>query len=287
MPIVVAGALGQPPRLDGPFVDRLVRVGNHQFGVDLQAVADAGALRAGAIRGVERERTRLDLVEFQLVAVRTGALLRERLAAVRVLLVQVHEIGHHNALGQTQRGLDRIGQTLTDAVADHQTVDDHLDRMLLLLGQLDLVGQLVHLAVDQSARIAVAAQHLQQVLELALAPADHRREDLETGALRIRQQRIDHLLRGLRADQRAALRTMRDAGAGEEQSQVVVDLGDGADRRTRVAVRGLLVDRHGGAQALDEIDVRLVHLPQELAGVGRQRLHVAALALREQRVERQ
>ena len=221
------------------------------------------------------------------MAVRAGALLRERLAAVRVLLVQVHEIGHHNALGQTQRGLDRIGQTLADAVADHQTVDDHLDRMLLLLGQLDLVGQLVHLAVDQSARIAVAAQHLQQVLELALAPADHRREDLETGALRIRQQRIDHLLRGLRADQRAALRTMRDAGAGEEQSQIVVDLGDGADRRTRVAVRGLLVDRHGGAQALDEIDIRLVHLPQELAGVGRQRFHVAALALREQRVERQ
>ena len=106
MPIVVAGALGQPPRLDGPFVDRLVRVGNHQFGVDLQAVADAGALRAGAIRGVERERTRLDLVEFQLVAVRAGALLRERLAAVRVLLVQIHEIGHHNALGQAQRGLD-------------------------------------------------------------------------------------------------------------------------------------------------------------------------------------
>ena len=35
MPIVVAGALGQPPGLDGALIDCLVRIGNHQFGVDL------------------------------------------------------------------------------------------------------------------------------------------------------------------------------------------------------------------------------------------------------------
>src|SRR5439155_18610805 len=38
---------------------------------------------------------------------------------------------------------------------------------------------------------------------------------------------------------------------------------------------------------LDRIDVGLVHLPQELTGVGRQRLHVAALALGVDRVERE
>ena len=34
-----------------------------------------------------------------------------------------------------------------------------------------------------------------------------------------------------------------------------------------------------GREALDEVDVGLVHLAQELAGVGRERLDVAALAL--------
>ena len=34
-----------------------------------------------------------------------------------------------------------------------------------------------------------------------------------------------------------------------------------------------------GGQALDEVDVRLVHLAQELPGVGREGLDVAALAL--------
>ena len=80
---------------------------------------------------------------------------------------------------------------------------------------------------------------------------------------------------------------MRGARAGVQQAQVVVDLGDGADGRARVAVGGLLVDGHRGRQALDEVDVGFVHLAEELPGVRRQRLDVAALALGEDRVERQ
>ena len=49
--------------------------------------------------------------------------------------------------------------------------------------------------------------------------------------------------------------------------------------------RGLLVDGHGRREALDEVDVRLVHLAQELPGIGGQRLDVAALALGEDGVE--
>jgi hypothetical protein len=51
--------------------------------------------------------------------------------------------------------------------------------------------------------------------------------------------------------------------------------------------RRLLVDRDRRRQALDEVDVGLVHLAEELAGVGRQRLDVAALALGVDRVERE
>jgi hypothetical protein len=80
---------------------------------------------------------------------------------------------------------------------------------------------------------------------------------------------------------------VRLTDAGEQQPEVVVDLGDGADRRTRVARGGLLVDGHRRRQAFDEVDVGLVHLAEELPGVRGQRLHVAALALREDRVERE
>src|SRR5205085_2822383 len=50
---------------------------------------------------------------------------------------------------------------------------------------------------------------------------------------------------------------------------------------------GLLVDRDCRRQALDEVDVRLVHLAEELARVRRERLDVPPLALGEDRVEGQ
>jgi hypothetical protein len=67
--------------------------------------------------------------------------------------------------------------------------------------------------------------------------------------------------------------------AGVQQAQVVVDLGDRADGGPGVAAGRLLVDRDRRRQALDHIDVGLVHLPEELAGIRRQRLDVAALTL--------
>jgi len=46
-----------------------------------------------------------------------------------------------------------------------------------------------------------------------------------------------------------------------------------------------LIDRDGRAQAVDLVDVGLLHLAKELASVRRQALDVAALALGVDRVE--
>src|SRR5207249_2849175 len=81
------------------------------------------------------------------------------------------------------------------------------------------------------------------------------------------------------------LRAVGGSDARIEQSQVVVDLGDGSYGRARVVARRLLLDRDRGREALDQIDVGFFHQLQELARVGRERLDVAALALRVERVE--
>ena len=67
--------------------------------------------------------------------------------------------------------------------------------------------------------------------------------------------------------------------ARPEQAHVVVDLGDGADRRARVLGGGLLLDGDGRREAVDLVDIRLLHHLQELSGIGRERLDVAALTL--------
>ena len=64
-----------------------------------------------------------------------------------------------------------------------------------------------------------------------------------------------------------------------------MDLGHRADGRARILRCRLLLDRDRRRQAVDLIDVRLLHHFQELARVGRERLDVAALALGVDRVE--
>ena len=143
----------------------------------------------------------------------------------------------------------------------------------------------LQLAVDLHAREALLAQVLEMLAELALAPADDRGEDHEPGALGQLDHLVDDLLGRLRRDRPAAVVAVGLADPRPQQAQVVVDLGDRADRRARVARGGLLVDRDRRREALDRVDVRLVHLAEELPRVGRQRLDVAALALGVDRVE--
>ena len=123
------------------------------------------------------------------------------------------------------------------------------------------------------------------LLVLALLARHVGGEDHELAAEREAQGPVDHLLDGLRLDRPAALRTVGLAHRRVEKAQVVVDLGDRADGRAGVARGRALLDRDRRRQALDRVDVGLLHLLEELAGVGRERLDVAPLALGENRVE--
>ena len=76
-------------------------------------------------------------------------------------------------------------------------------------------------------------------------------------------------------------------GAREEQLEVVVQLRHRADGGARGAHRVGLVDGDGRRDAVDAVDLRLVHAVEELARVGREGLDVAALALGVERVEGQ
>ena len=125
---------------------------------------------------------------------------------------------------------------------------------------------------------------IEDAVALGLAVLDERPEDEQPRPLGQREDLVDDLLDGLALD-RVAVGAVRDADPREQQPQVVVDLGDGPDRGARVARRALLVDRDGRRQPVDLVDVRLLHLAEELAGVGAQALDVAALALGVDRVE--
>ena len=213
-----------------------------------------------------------------------------------VVLGQVDEVEHDHAAGQGKRGLHRVRQPAPGRLLHGQPVDDHLNVVLLVLLQRRqlapraLRGNAVqpdHNSVDPGPGVALGLQLAEHLHVLALAAADHRRQDLEPGALLKLHHPVDDLLRALPRDRPAADRAVRLSGPGIQQPQVVIHLGDRADGRARVAARRLLVDRDRRRQPIDEVDVGLVHLPEELPGVGRQRLDVPALPLGKDRVKSQ
>ena len=148
----------------------------------------------------------------------------------------------------------------------------------LLVERLD-VADFVEGAVDLDPLVALLQQLGEFLAVLALAAAHQRRQHVDARAFRQFENTVDHLADGLAFNGQSGGRRIGDADARPQQAHVVVDLGDGADGRAGVLRGGLLLDGDGGRQAVDLVEVRLLHHLEELAGVSRERLHVAALAL--------
>jgi hypothetical protein len=174
----------------------------------------------------------------------------------------------HQPVGQPQRRLERLRQALLGLGPDLEAVDHDVDVVLELAVELRRFLELEHLVVDARAHEALRAHLLEHLDVLALAAAHHRRQQ-HPGRLRGQGQHLVHHLRhALRFQRDTVVRAARHADAREQQAQVIVDLGDGADGRARVVRGGFLLDRNGRRQALDRVHVGLLHHRQELPGVG-------------------
>lgn len=149
------------------------------------------------------------------------------------------------------------------------------------------IRQIAHFAVDAGADVTLGRQVLQQLGVLPLAVAHHGGQQHQLGAFGLGQHLIHHLADGLGRERNGVGRAAWLPDPGEQQPQVVVNLGDGADGRARVVGGGLLLDGDGRRQPLDVVHVRLLHQGEELAGIGGERLHIAALPLGIEGIERQ
>jgi hypothetical protein len=189
------------------------------------------------------------------------------------------------AVRELERGLERVGEAAPVVAPHDEAVDDDAHVVILPAVERRRLGEVDDRAVDHGAHEALAAHVLEELAELALAPLHERRAHLDPRALGPREHRLGDLRRTLALHRAAAVRAVRRAGARPQEAQVVVDLGDRADRRARVVAGVLLLDRDGRREPLDDVDVGLLHQAEELARVRAQRLDVPALPLGVDRVE--
>ncbi len=202
-------------------------------------------------------------------------------------VLSAHDADDNQPAGKRRRGLHGIREAGADVRVNDQAVHHNLEGVLPVFFQVDVLRKVIQDAVGAHARKAAAARGVQLFPVGALPPAHDRGKDQEPGALRHRQNPVDNLVHRLLADFPAADRAVRDADARIQQAQVIVNFGDRAHRGARVLGRGLLVDGNRRGKPVDGIDVRLLRLPEELAGVGGERLHIPAPALGVDGVERE
>ena len=162
------------------------------------------------------------------------------------------------------------------------------------VGRRPAKAVLHHLQYVAAARVkAGVALPLQQGFDLGggeIRRYRHREAEQQTriaGCPRARLEGVADALGGVAAHRPATAPAMQHRGAREQQLQMVVELGHGADRGTRAFDGIVLIDGDRRGNALDTVDSRPIHAVQELARVGREGLEVAALSLGVQGVEHQ
>jgi hypothetical protein len=167
----------------------------------------------------------------------------EHLAVLVALLLSLprDDLDLGDTLGETQGGLERVGEPTLDARAANEPVDDNLDRVLLVPGEALATlcvprpsracsTKLVHLAVDPRPREPWPASSVSSPSYSPFRPA---RPASTWNRVPSRQLRdpVDDLLRRLPGDDLPAVGAVRHADPGEEGPQVVVDLRDRTDGR--------------------------------------------------------
>ena len=275
------GSGKKPGDLNGSFHQRPVAVDDHVH-IRFKLKTEARAGRAGAIRRVEREQPRLDFLDT-VAADRAG-----ECAGEKVQLASSKVQKFENVISFLQRQLDGIEEPRALPRIDDDPVDDELDRMFaVLVHRRNGVVHAVLGTVDAVALEPLAVDVLDELAILALASLDDRREEGDAAATVFSQDMLHDLLWRLLRNGDVVHGAAGNACARKQQTQVIVDLGQCPDGGARVLACRLLVDRDGGRQPFDEVDVWFLHEPDELAGICRQRLDVAALPLGVECVKRE
>ena len=164
-------------------------------------------------------------------------------------------------------------------------------------GQLDVVfletvdarkalrGQ--KLTIDTQVGVAARPRPVGQFGVNAFAVADQRGQQANVLALELRHQLGHDAVGGLRLHRCAIACAVLDAQLDVQQAQKVPDLGGGAHRGFAAATRQALLNRHGGRDAIDRIDLGATCGLNDASGIGVQAFQITTLAFVEQDVKRQ
>ncbi len=233
-------AVGLTPRQHYALEDADARIAEYELFAHLAAGAEPTAGGARSERGVERKVARLELGQGD-AALGTAIFLGEQVEAAIV-----GALNFDQAFRQLEGSFNGIVQASAIFSAHDQTVDDHRNSVVHPAVELGRIGDLDQLSVHDRPHESLLPRGLEQLPEFSFAATHEWRENLDLRALRPGENGIGNLSSALPVDWASTVGTVRSSGAGVQKPEVIVDLGDGADGRSRVVSGTFLFDRDRG-----------------------------------------
>ena len=123
-----------------------------------------------------------------------------------------------------------IGKTAAYFGLDDKTVDHYLDIVLFVFVKLDLLGKVIHAAVDPNSDKTAFAGRFEFFYVLSLSSADNGSHNLNFCPLGKSENLVDHLIHRLLLYFPAAYRAMGNSYTGKKQTHIIVYLGDRSHR---------------------------------------------------------
>ena len=258
--------------------------------------AGAHAVRAPAVLAVVREQARVQLGVAG-AAHGASALGRKHAqgAQARRGRTRLHQLPQaaqiaqhmHHALAMHQRIGQRLAQGSFILGRDIQAHHRQLNRVLLEPVNARKIGGRQKIAIHPQVRVAPWARPIGQLGVNAFAVHHQGRQQPDVLAAVGFEQLRGNALGGLGCDRRAVMDAVLGTQLHIQQTQEMPDLGGGADGGFASASGEPLLDGHRGGNAVDGVDLRSACGLHDAAGVGVERLQVAALAFVEQDVKGQ
>ncbi len=247
-----------------PLFQALVHI-QQQIRVDFPFLPQPIAFRAGPEGTVEGKHAGTELRQAE-PTFRTGKFPAEE--NFFLIAIFLEQSGFNYTLSQFESQLQGFRQAAPDALFQHQAINHRSDIMLLVFSQNNLLIGRVLEAIYQHPYETVPEEVLQDFLMLPLLPFDNGREQFEPASGRQSEQTIHYLVHRLFFDGLPAMGTMWFPHPGKEQAQVIIDFGHRPHRGTGIIGGGFLVNGNGRRKPFDMVNIRLVHLPQKLPGIG-------------------
>ncbi|MNJ56272.1 hypothetical protein D3C77_518090 [compost metagenome] len=164
---IVVGRAARPG-FERALFNALVRIRNEQLRIDDHLRAESVTFRTSPEGTVEGKHPWGQLFDAESTN-RAG----EIRAEAQLLLAD--NVDQQLAARHFERGFDRVRQPAPHLFLNDDPVDDHFDRVLLVLLQLDILGEIALLPVYPDTDKALLGNFGKKALVLALLPGNYRR----------------------------------------------------------------------------------------------------------------